>query len=67
MIRVFLSRPGVLKDPQIMSGLWLVIFYIVCLILARQVCVNKARYSLAPSKTNELMPRLIFYGVPLSG
>lgn len=32
-------RPGVLKDPQIMSGVWLVIFYIVCLILARQVCV----------------------------
>ncbi|XP_068163759.1 adenylate cyclase type 2-like [Antennarius striatus] len=30
------SRPGVLKDPQIMSGLWLVIFYIICLILARQ-------------------------------
>lgn len=30
------TRPGVLKDPQIMSGLWLVIFYIVCLILARQ-------------------------------
>ncbi|XP_036968119.1 adenylate cyclase type 4-like isoform X1 [Acanthopagrus latus] len=29
-------RPGVLKDPQIMSGIWLVIFYIVCLILARQ-------------------------------
>lgn len=25
-----------LKDPQIMSGVWLVIFYIVCLILARQ-------------------------------
>ncbi|XP_040887370.1 adenylate cyclase type 2-like [Toxotes jaculatrix] len=30
------TKPGVLKDPQIMSGLWLVIFYIVCLILARQ-------------------------------
>ncbi|XP_028261578.1 adenylate cyclase type 4 [Parambassis ranga] len=30
------SMPGVLKDPQIMSGIWLVIFYIVCLILARQ-------------------------------
>ncbi|XP_010789918.1 adenylate cyclase type 4-like [Notothenia coriiceps] len=29
-------RPGILKDPQIMSGVWLVIFYIVCLILARQ-------------------------------
>lgn len=27
-----------LKDPQIMSGVWLVIFYLVCLILARQVC-----------------------------
>ncbi|XP_054609450.1 adenylate cyclase type 4-like isoform X2 [Dunckerocampus dactyliophorus] len=30
------TRPGVLKDPLIMSGVWLVIFYIVCLILARQ-------------------------------
>ncbi|XP_035530834.1 adenylate cyclase type 2-like [Morone saxatilis] len=30
------TSPGVLKDPQIMSGVWLVIFYIVCLILARQ-------------------------------
>uniref|UniRef100_A0A8C4DDT0 adenylate cyclase n=1 Tax=Dicentrarchus labrax TaxID=13489 RepID=A0A8C4DDT0_DICLA len=30
------TNPGVLKDPQIMSGVWLVIFYIVCLILARQ-------------------------------
>ncbi|XP_042367782.1 adenylate cyclase type 4-like [Plectropomus leopardus] len=30
------DMPGVLKDPQIMSGVWLVIFYIVCLILARQ-------------------------------
>ncbi|XP_041635932.1 adenylate cyclase type 2-like [Cheilinus undulatus] len=30
------TTPGVLKDPQIMSGVWLVIFYIVCLILARQ-------------------------------
>uniref|UniRef100_A0AAX7TX67 adenylate cyclase n=1 Tax=Astatotilapia calliptera TaxID=8154 RepID=A0AAX7TX67_ASTCA len=29
-------RPGVLKDPQIMSGIWLSIFYIVCIILARQ-------------------------------
>uniref|UniRef100_A0A8C5DSZ7 adenylate cyclase n=1 Tax=Gouania willdenowi TaxID=441366 RepID=A0A8C5DSZ7_GOUWI len=28
--------PGVLKDPQIMSGVWLVIFYIIGLILARQ-------------------------------
>ncbi|XP_072231931.1 adenylate cyclase type 4-like isoform X2 [Leuresthes tenuis] len=30
------TKPGVLKDPQIMSGIWLVIFYIVCLILARR-------------------------------
>ncbi|XP_017292989.1 adenylate cyclase type 4 isoform X2 [Kryptolebias marmoratus] len=30
------TKPGVLKDPQIMSGVWLVIFYFVCLILARQ-------------------------------
>ncbi|XP_049922381.1 adenylate cyclase type 4-like [Epinephelus moara] len=30
------SMPGVLKDPQIMSGVWLVIFYVICLILARQ-------------------------------
>ncbi|XP_051917280.1 adenylate cyclase type 4-like [Hippocampus zosterae] len=30
------TKPGVLKDPQIMSGVWLVIFYIVCIILARQ-------------------------------
>ncbi|XP_053272399.1 LOW QUALITY PROTEIN: adenylate cyclase type 4-like [Pleuronectes platessa] len=30
------TTPGVLKDPQIMSGVWLVIFYIVGLILARQ-------------------------------
>ncbi|XP_029943847.1 adenylate cyclase type 4 [Salarias fasciatus] len=30
------TQPGVLKDPQIMSGVWLVIFYIVSLILARQ-------------------------------
>ncbi|XP_028330530.1 adenylate cyclase type 2 isoform X2 [Gouania willdenowi] len=30
------SQPGVLKDPQIMSGVWLVIFYIIGLILARQ-------------------------------
>ncbi|XP_041842432.1 adenylate cyclase type 4-like isoform X2 [Melanotaenia boesemani] len=30
------KKLGVLKDPQIMSGIWLVIFYIVCLILARQ-------------------------------
>ncbi|MED6238548.1 hypothetical protein ATANTOWER_024384 [Ataeniobius toweri] len=30
------TTPSVLKDPQIMSGVWLVIFYIVCLILARR-------------------------------
>ncbi|KAG7495822.1 adenylate cyclase type 4-like [Solea senegalensis] len=30
------TKPGVLKDPLIMSGVWLVIFYIICLILARQ-------------------------------
>uniref|UniRef100_A0A096MHP6 Adenylate cyclase type 4 n=1 Tax=Poecilia formosa TaxID=48698 RepID=A0A096MHP6_POEFO len=30
------THVGVLKDPQIMSGIWLVIFYIVCLILARR-------------------------------
>ncbi|RVE60332.1 hypothetical protein OJAV_G00179860 [Oryzias javanicus] len=30
------TAPGVLKDPQIMSGVWLVVFYVVCLILARQ-------------------------------
>ncbi|KAM8898146.1 adenylate cyclase type 2 [Spinachia spinachia] len=30
------TQPGILKDPQIMSGVWLVIFYVVCLILARQ-------------------------------
>ncbi|KAM9717104.1 adenylate cyclase type 4 isoform 1-T2 [Menidia menidia] len=30
------TKPGVLKDPQIMSGIWLVVFYMVCLILARQ-------------------------------
>ncbi|KAK5848238.1 hypothetical protein PBY51_005870 [Eleginops maclovinus] len=30
------TKPGVLKDPQIMSGVWLVIFYLVCLRLARQ-------------------------------
>uniref|UniRef100_A0A8C4DBA4 adenylate cyclase n=1 Tax=Dicentrarchus labrax TaxID=13489 RepID=A0A8C4DBA4_DICLA len=35
-VNVFFYSPGVLKDPQIMSGVWLVIFYIVCLILARQ-------------------------------
>lgn len=38
-MHVLLYRPGVLKDPQIMAGVWLVIFYIVCLILARQVGV----------------------------
>uniref|UniRef100_A0A3Q3J1H8 adenylate cyclase n=1 Tax=Monopterus albus TaxID=43700 RepID=A0A3Q3J1H8_MONAL len=35
-VRLFFYSPGVLKDPHIMSGIWLVIFYIVCLILARQ-------------------------------
>uniref|UniRef100_A0A146Y5A4 adenylate cyclase n=1 Tax=Fundulus heteroclitus TaxID=8078 RepID=A0A146Y5A4_FUNHE len=30
------TMPGVLKDPQIMSGIWLVLFYLVCLILARR-------------------------------
>ncbi|XP_077598441.1 adenylate cyclase type 4 [Stigmatopora nigra] len=30
------ASPGVLKDPQIMAGVWLVIFYVVCLILARR-------------------------------
>lgn len=30
------TMPGVLKEPKIMAGIWLCIFYIVCLILARQ-------------------------------
>ncbi|XP_072526300.1 LOW QUALITY PROTEIN: adenylate cyclase type 4-like [Salminus brasiliensis] len=30
------SRPGVLKEPKIMAGIWLIIFYLVSLILARQ-------------------------------
>lgn len=30
-------RPGVLKEPKIMAGVWLFIFYFTCLILARQV------------------------------
>ncbi|XP_053199115.1 adenylate cyclase type 4-like [Scomber japonicus] len=30
------SMCNVVKDPRIMSGVWLVIFYIACLILARQ-------------------------------
>ncbi|XP_073715718.1 adenylate cyclase type 2 [Misgurnus anguillicaudatus] len=30
------SMPGVLKEPKIMSGIWLVIFYITSLILVRQ-------------------------------
>ncbi|KAF7653561.1 hypothetical protein LDENG_00081390 [Lucifuga dentata] len=30
------TKPGVLKEPKIMAGIWLCIFYIVCLILARQ-------------------------------
>ncbi|CAL8377608.1 unnamed protein product [Gadus morhua 'NCC'] len=31
-----LTRPGILKDPQIMSGIWLVMFYFTCLVLIRQ-------------------------------
>ncbi|XP_066507814.1 adenylate cyclase type 4-like [Hoplias malabaricus] len=30
------SKPGVLKEPKIMAGIWLIIFYLTCLILARQ-------------------------------
>ncbi|XP_026990835.2 adenylate cyclase type 4-like [Tachysurus fulvidraco] len=30
------SKPGVLKETKIMSGIWLCIFYFACLILARQ-------------------------------
>ncbi|XP_069044766.1 adenylate cyclase type 4-like isoform X2 [Lepisosteus oculatus] len=30
------SRPGVLKEPKIMAGVWLFIFYFLALILARQ-------------------------------
>ncbi|XP_016408762.1 adenylate cyclase type 4-like [Sinocyclocheilus rhinocerous] len=30
------STPGVLKEPKIMSGIWLVIFYLISLILVRQ-------------------------------
>ncbi|XP_026122244.1 adenylate cyclase type 2-like [Carassius auratus] len=30
------STPGVLKEPKIMSGIWLVIFYMISLILVRQ-------------------------------
>ncbi|KAK9971255.1 hypothetical protein ABG768_024629 [Culter alburnus] len=30
------STPGVLKEPKIMSGIWLVIFYLTSLILVRQ-------------------------------
>lgn len=44
-MHVFFHRPGVLKDPQIMSGVWLVIFYIVCIILARQVCGSSTSFS----------------------
>lgn len=36
MIYNHTHKPGVLKDPQLMSGVWLVIFYIIGLILARQ-------------------------------
>ena len=28
---------GVLKEPKIMAGVWLFIFYFTCIILARQV------------------------------
>lgn len=30
------TKPGVLKEPKVMAGIWLSIFYITCLILARQ-------------------------------
>ncbi|XP_016348395.1 adenylate cyclase type 4-like [Sinocyclocheilus anshuiensis] len=30
------STPGVLKEPKIMSGIWLVIFYLISLIVVRQ-------------------------------
>ncbi|KAL0970044.1 hypothetical protein UPYG_G00236390 [Umbra pygmaea] len=30
------TKPGVLKEPKIMAGVWLFIFYIMCLIMARQ-------------------------------
>uniref|UniRef100_A0AAR2LAF7 adenylate cyclase n=1 Tax=Pygocentrus nattereri TaxID=42514 RepID=A0AAR2LAF7_PYGNA len=30
------TRPGVLKEPKIMAGIWLIIFYLTSLILARQ-------------------------------
>uniref|UniRef100_A0A8C7QG97 adenylate cyclase n=1 Tax=Oncorhynchus mykiss TaxID=8022 RepID=A0A8C7QG97_ONCMY len=30
------TKPGVLKEPKIMAGVWLFIFYFTCLILARQ-------------------------------
>ncbi|XP_056156844.1 adenylate cyclase type 4-like [Lampris incognitus] len=30
------TKPGVLKDPKIMAGVWLFIFYFTCLILVRQ-------------------------------
>uniref|UniRef100_A0AAR2KPW7 adenylate cyclase n=1 Tax=Pygocentrus nattereri TaxID=42514 RepID=A0AAR2KPW7_PYGNA len=30
------SKPGVLKEPKIMAGIWLIIFYLTSLILARQ-------------------------------
>ncbi|KAM6949517.1 adenylate cyclase type 4 [Aplochiton taeniatus] len=30
------TKPGVLKEPKIMAGIWLSIFFITCLILARQ-------------------------------
>ncbi|XP_059932955.1 adenylate cyclase type 2-like [Gadus macrocephalus] len=36
MLHYKLTRPGILKDPQIMSGIWLVMFYFTCLVLIRQ-------------------------------
>ncbi|XP_078147870.1 adenylate cyclase type 2 [Centroberyx gerrardi] len=30
------TKPGVLKEPKIIAGVWLFIFYFTCLILARQ-------------------------------
>ncbi|XP_076018718.1 adenylate cyclase type 2 [Genypterus blacodes] len=30
------TKPGVLKEPKVMAGIWLCIFYITCLILARR-------------------------------
>ncbi|XP_019898635.2 adenylate cyclase type 4 [Esox lucius] len=30
------TKPGVLKEPKIMAGVWLFIFYFTCLVMARQ-------------------------------